>query len=141
MTNTPPPGTPVRNDAELFEVWQSLMGPGGFGVRSIWVIFLDADQRTLPVVVPIDDRPAEPDRLLVGNLAKIVGGLIQSGDAASAALLLSRPGPSHMLDPDRRWARVLHDALGTELSRWPIHLATQDRIQVFAPDDLIAVPA
>src|SRR3954447_9069183 len=46
-------------------------------------------------------------------------------------------GPAGMTDADRRWARALLAGF-RGLTRWPVHLATRDRVQVFAPDDLIA---
>lgn len=113
------------------------MGPGGFGTASVWMVFLDDESRLSPVIVPIDDLPAEPDDQFVGNLAHMVGDLLRDGAAASVALLLSRPGPRAMTDADRRWARALRDAMG-ELPMWPVHLATRGQVQVFAPDDLVA---
>lgn len=133
----PPPGTAVRSNAELAELWRGLMGPGGFGTSSIWIVFLDDEHRLSPVIVPIDDLPAEPDDQFVGNLAYVVGELLRDGAAASVALLLSRPGPRAMTDADRRWARGLRAAM-RELPMWPVHLATHGHVQVFAPDDLLA---
>jgi len=75
-----------------------------------------------------------PDPLFTGNIAKIISDLVSSGVAASVAMLLSRSGPGTMTAQDRQWARALR--LGKH--RWPIHLATCDRVQVFAPDDLVA---
>lgn len=34
--------------------------------------------------------------------------------------------------------RALRAALPAAALRWPLHLATYERVQVFAPDDLIA---
>ncbi len=34
---------------------------------------------------------------------------------------------------------VCQEELGDRLARWPIRLATRDRLQVFAPDDLVSV--
>lgn len=133
----PPPGTPIRSNAELAEVWRGLMGAGGFGTSSLWMVFFDEDSCLSPVIVPIDDLPAEPDDRFVGNLARIIGDLLGGGAAASAALLLTRPGPRAMTDADRQWARALRAALGG-LPMWPIHLATRGHVQVFAPDDLVA---
>ena len=134
----PPPFTPIRTTADLLSAWRGLMGPGGFGTASIWMIFLDDDDRLLPTVQAIDDRPAEPEEHVVRNLTGVLGDLIDGGDVASVALLLSRPGPPGMTEADRRWARALHAALTGPLARWPLHLATRNRVQVFAPDDLIA---
>jgi hypothetical protein len=133
----PPPFTVVRTAAEMFEMWQGLMGGGGFSVPSLWLVFFDDESRMQPVIVPIDDIPAEPDRPLVRNLVSVVAGLIDGGSAASVAVLLSRPGPSAMTESDRCWARALTAELAG-LTAGPLHLATHDRLQVFAPDDLIA---
>jgi len=113
------------------------MGDGGFARSTLWVIFLDGDVRLQPPIMPIEDLPALPDRRMVANLALALGHLHETGDFASAALLLSRPGPAQMTDADRQWARVLREEFAA-ISSWPVHLATRDRVQVFAPDDLIA---
>lgn len=141
MTLKPPHETFVRTATELTELWQDLMGPGGFARRSLWMIFLAVDGELAPVVVPIDDIPIEPDELLLRNLAEIVGALLTDNSLDSAALLFSRPGPSSMLENDRDWARALLSAFGSRLCVWPVHLATTNRIQVFAPDDLVVAPA
>jgi hypothetical protein len=132
------PGTIVRTHAELAGLWETMMGRGGFGVASVWLMFLDAGNRVLPVVVPIDGIPAEPDPGFVSGLARIVSGLVESGDTASVAVLLSRPGEPAMTEADRRWARALRSGLGDEVGVWPVHLATRGQVRVFAPDDLVA---
>jgi hypothetical protein len=131
------PGTVVRSCADLTNLWESLMGPGGFGVTSLWLIFLDADNRLQPAIVPIDDLPTEPDREFLRSLMQIIADLVDSGSTSSVAMLLSRPGPAVISGPDRRWARALRAELGDRLTTWPIHLATPGRVRVFAPDDLL----
>ena len=131
-----PEETYVRTAAELTDLWRGLMGRDGFGRRSLWTIFFYPEGRLSPVVSPIDDVPEEPDDLLVGNLANVVAEVI-SDLRGTVAFLLSRPGPGYMTDGDRRWARTLRASLARDLSPWPVHLGTRDRIHVFAPDDLI----
>ena len=89
--------------------------------------------------MPIDGVPAEPDRRMVGNLGRIVTDLIANTDAASAAVLLARPGPAPMTDGDRRWATALDLPFGGAGRRWPVHLAIGGQVRVVAPDDLIGV--
>jgi hypothetical protein len=137
MTLNRPEDTYVRSAAELTELWQDLMGAGGFGRRSLWLIFLYEDRQLSPVVMPIDDIPADPDAEMLTNLATIVAGLADDTGIATTALLLSRPGSDHVTASDRAWARSSAVAFGA-LSPWPVHLATHGRVRVFAPDDLIA---
>ena len=133
----PEPGTLVRTHAQLARMWRGLMGRGGFGTSTLWLVFFDAESRVHPVILPIDDVPPEPDVQFVHNLAQLVGSLVNGEGVASVALLLSRPGPHAMTEADRRWARSLRAAFG-EHATWPMHLATADQVQVFAPDDLMA---
>jgi hypothetical protein len=138
MTTTPHFEMIIRDNGDLPALWTKLMGPDGFGRRSVWLAFLDRDNRTLPVVIPIDDLPAEPDAAGIRSLAEVAGGVIASGGAATVVVLLSRAGSAAMTSADRRWATALSAGLGHDLSPWPIHLATRGRIQVFAPEDLVA---
>jgi hypothetical protein len=133
MTCYSPRDTVVRTTTDLFLLWQGLMGDGGFSRRSVWLLLLDEKGRPEPTIVPIDDVPSVPDRRSVNGLATLVSGLIAEGIAASIALLVSRPGHRDMTEDDRRWARAL-----APISGWPVHLATTDHVQVFAPDDLVA---
>ena len=116
-----------------------MMGSGGFARTSLWLVFIDDQDRVQPVIVPIDDLPREPDLELIRSLRQVITELLADGGPASVAMLLSRSGPSEMLERDRRWARALRAELGDRLASWPIHLATRDRLQVFAPDDVVAV--
>ncbi len=123
----------IRTEADLHALWRKLMGHDGFSMRSLWLIFLEQDGRTQPLIVPIDDLPDEPHQGFLDGLRRIVSGLITEGVAASVAVLLSRPGHGPMTEADRRWARGLRATLGSEFGRWPVHLATHDQVRVFAP--------
>lgn len=138
MTLKQPHETFVRTEAELTALWRDMMGPGGFGTRSIWHVFFDADGRMAPHIVPIDDIPAEPDDLFLTNLGMAMRESTSGSKIASLAVLLSRPGASVMTASDRRWARELRSTFGPTLCPWPIHLATRNQVTVFRPDDLIA---
>jgi hypothetical protein len=124
----------IRTDTELREFWQEAIGPGGFAQRSVWLVFLTDDGQVQPVIVPIDDVPPSPAPPIIRNLQVILTGLIEDGPVDSVAALLARPGPAAMSDDDRAWAR----SLSALTPRWPVHLATQGLVRVFAADDLIA---
>lgn len=127
---------PVRTDADLYALWKELMGPGGFAQHTLWLLFLRSDGYPAKVIVPIEDIPAEPDPAVIRSLQQILSEL--DADVGSVPMLLSRPGRAGMTAADRRWAAALHADAPPEFCRWPVHLATYNRIQVFAPDDLIA---
>ena len=125
----------VTDEASLYELWQTLMGSGGFARRSIWIVFLEPDGRTIPAINAIDEIPVLPVREFVENLEGIVEQLLDDPGVGSAAFLLSRPGSVNMSSGDRIWARALQNLC--RIGGWPLHLATYDTIRVFAPDDLV----
>lgn len=107
----------ITADADLITLWTGLMGDGGFGRRTLWLVILDDHGRPAPVVVPIDDLPTAPS----GRDARAFGTLLAGlADQGTPILLLSRPGSSAVQDGDRRWAA----ALAPLAPAWPVHLAT-----------------
>ena len=117
------------------------MGDGGFDRRSLWLIFLDDDGRQSDLLVPIDDIPMLPDARDVRAIGGIVGRIRDELGVADVPMLISRPGPAEMTEGDRRWAAALGEAVRDQHPRWPIHLATRNRVQVFSPDDLLGARA
>lgn len=110
---------------------------GGFGRRSLWLIFLDKDGHQSDLIVPIDDIPILPNSRDVAAIADLVARIRDEVGVSDVPMLISRPGSSEMTEGDRRWAVALTEALRGQHPRWPIHLATRDRVQVFAADDLL----
>ncbi len=127
---------PIHTDHDLFRLWQQLMGEGGFGRRSLWLTFLEPDGCPAKLIVPIDDVPEWPDQEVVDRVVWMADQLCEREDLGSVPMCLSRPGSSRMTTADREWAKALRRAAG-ERHPWPVHLATEDHLQVFAPDDLV----
>jgi hypothetical protein len=77
--------------------------------RSLWLIFLAADAVQLPVVVPIDDMPANPDPGTAGSICDVIAHVIRWHESrlwfcnwierqivAAPRLATNRPGsPGH----------------------------------------------
>ncbi len=126
----------IISQPDLEEFWRALMGDGGFGQRSVWLAFFDSGRRPLPVLIPIDELPVEPEPQLA-NLGAMIAGVAHEQDVVAVAMLLSRPGSSAPTARDRRWARGLYGAC-TQLTTqvWPLHLATHDHVSVLDPHDL-----
>jgi hypothetical protein len=135
---SPPLEITIRTDADVRTLWMSLVPPAERQRRSLWLVLLDGDERTLPVAFPFDDPPAEPDTLLCRNLGKILRDLTSTGPAASAVLLLCRPGPEPVTGQDRRWASAIRTELGTGLCHWPLFLATPFGLHSLEADALSA---
>jgi len=128
---------PVRTDGDLLGHWRALMGHGGFARRSLWMVWFDGHGASLPLVVPIDDVPELPDDQLIDNVMRVLAEIIDESEATSAAVLLSRPGAGREGANDLVWARTLLAAARRQgVPLRPVHLATADQVQAFAPDDL-----
>jgi hypothetical protein len=128
----------VHTSADVLSLWTTLVPAAERGDRSLWLTFLDRDGRPLPTVIPIHDRPAEPDRLMCRNLRKILADLASSSPVQCGLLLLCRPGSNVAGAGDHRWAEALRREIGAELCPWPVHLATPAGIQSLETDGLSA---
>lgn len=131
MTNS---RKPLTDQTDLFALWERIVGTPGFARRSLWLVFLDEDHRPLDVIVPIDDIPEEVDVAGVARLLEMARGQVPAG---SIVTMLSRPGGGRVRDSDRAWALAVGDLLADQRPQWPVHLATDEGLQVLAPDDLI----
>ncbi|HEX4017891.1 MAG TPA: hypothetical protein VHX15_14245 [Frankiaceae bacterium] len=114
----------IRTDADVRTLWMSLVPAEERRRRSLWMVFLDADDRTLPMAFPIDDLPATLDTQLRRSLGNILREVTSTSPARSAVLLLCRPGPDAVTAADLGWAAGLRGELGPTLCRWPLQLAT-----------------
>ncbi|HEX6524201.1 MAG TPA: hypothetical protein VF070_30005 [Streptosporangiaceae bacterium] len=103
--------SPVHTDSDvLFRVEQLIDVTYRFR-QSLWLFFLDANQAPLPVVVPIEDVPDDPDPELVGNLCWIIAEVLASSQPdGSVVITLTRPGPPVPGPADRVWHGRLRDA-------------------------------
>ena len=99
---------PLPTDTELVPHLQSLLDRA---VRhQIWVMLLDADAKPLSIVLPSDLGPeADPDE--IDGLADWLRCLSYDFQTATIVLTMERPGPAELVAADRRWLRVLREAL------------------------------
>lgn len=126
----------VHTQAELQAVWSHLMGPWGFGRRSIWMLRFDADHRLLPVVTEIVECDQVPDTELATGLGDALRLLDDDGLGGTFAFLISRPGRG-IDDADRAWGRFLLEVARTAGVRMEmLHLATDAGTRPLPPDDL-----
>ena len=79
--------------------------------RQLWLMFLDGDDRQLPVLMPTD-VPANPGTTDASNLARFISGVNDELDATSIVVALERRGSDEISDDDRAWFRLVRDASG-----------------------------
>ncbi|MGY1665948.1 hypothetical protein [Geodermatophilus sp. SYSU D00696] len=123
---------PVRSSLALTRRWVSLLQPLTFGRRSLWLTWLGADCRQSPVLLPVDDVPALPDRRLLTGLLEVHREVAThlTGDGVHLAAALCRPGEPEAVEDDHEWADALHEVLDDSLDgTWSLHLAAGGRVE------------
>ena len=113
MTRLPAPRDlpPLLTDDDIRCRVETLIAPA-LRDGTLWLFFLDGDQRQSPVLAPIEDLPPMPDGLvdnLGGVLEGVLPGLATDMGPGSVVFVRERLGPAHVLAADRAWA----DALAT----------------------------
>ncbi|MGI8576946.1 MAG: hypothetical protein ACR2KG_03315 [Nocardioidaceae bacterium] len=130
---------PLRTQHDLYQHWRSLMGRLGFSHPSLWILFIAADRKVTSILTQIEDLAACPDAELLVHLMRLSGRLLRSDVfGGSVAFLVSRPGPAQVTESDRAWAcGLIEAAADADVRIEPVHLANNEDLRVFAPDDLI----
>ena len=103
--------------------------------RTLWFVMLDRERRPLPVIVPIDHVPDEPEVLMVSNLGQAWHEILQDEPGSSVVLMLERPGPAAASFDDLAWRVALRSAAeehGITLAAF--FLATADGVRPLTPD-------
>jgi hypothetical protein len=109
---------PVHTDSDVLLRIQQLIEPAVRKRHSLWLFFLDRNQQQLPVVVPIDDVPDDPDPELVGNLCWIIAEVLGDHEPeGSVVFALTRPGTASPDGFDRIWHDRLRDAAAVHNAR------------------------
>ena len=130
---------PVRTQEDLHRLWRSLMGPLGFGRRSVWLLVLDEDGQPTGALLQIEDLPLFPDAEQSASFTDFCRDLIDEVGAGQIAFLLTRPGRAGITEGEQRWGEALQDVLRRAgLPVWPVHRANDHELVVIAPDDLAA---
>lgn len=124
MTKPPLADVPVRTPEQLTQRWRKLLDPPTFSARSLWLTWLD-NSLMLPVVLPVDDVPAVPDRLLLANVLHVSEAIVESHATGPAhvAMALCRPGRASVTKDDQAWADGLREAFEDASGTWSLHLA------------------
>jgi hypothetical protein len=104
--------------------------------RQIWFLFVDDEDRQLPLLIPVQDPPSQPkeddDRRFAGLLANAWDQV----DARGFVVVLERFGGMTLTPADSAWARTLTDAAAlSPLRLHGILLSHARGVRWVTPDD------
>ncbi len=104
------PGDRIADDVELLELARYLADSSRPGERDLTLTWLDADDRLLGVIVPLDDVPTVPDTGTSRGLGALLHDVLdEHAPGGSVVAVLGRPGDSSVGDGDRAWNRALRE--------------------------------
>lgn len=125
MPTRPHPTVPVTSDVELTERWRALLQlDGPPSRRTLFLAWLRRDGNMVPLLMPVEDVPLEPDRVALGSLVTLHGTVAETEDVGPGdlhlALLLERRGPAGLSPDDHAWCSaveaLLRDRSGVDCS-------------------------
>jgi hypothetical protein len=123
---------PLSTDALIQQRAAALIGKAIR--RQLWVMFLDGNDAQLPVLVPIDGMPTEPEG--DGRLSQALRELVDGVGAHSVILVLERYGGQELTASDVAWAGALHDAAASaDIRLRAILLSHRHGVRWVAQDD------
>ena len=116
MSTRPHPTVPVTSDAELTERWRALLQlDGPPSRRTLFLAWLRPDGTMVPLLMPVEDVPLEPDRGALGNLVTVHATVAETEDVhpdeLHLALLLERHGPAGLSPDDHAWCSAVEALL------------------------------
>ncbi|CAN5136125.1 hypothetical protein BH11ACT3_BH11ACT3_08270 [soil metagenome] len=125
---------PLVSDDDVLERVTVLVGHGIR--RQAWLMFLDDENRQLPLLMPTD-LPRKPRRDDAHRFAEFLSDLVEVVDAAAVVLTLERPASEELTEADLAWLRMMRSGCriaGVRL-RGPL-LAHRSGVRWIAADDL-----
>jgi hypothetical protein len=127
---------PLRTDEDVLRRVDLLVDQDARQERSIWLLFLAANGVQLPVVVPIDSVPEQPDLTSARSLCWVIAEALRTNVPGGYAIVaLTRPGAATANRIDRDWATTLHRAAGDRgASIRMVCLATPAGVSLVSPD-------
>jgi hypothetical protein len=131
---------PLTSQAAIEERVALLIGRAAR--RQIWLLFLDDEDRQLPLLIPIQDPPLQPKADDDVTFAAQLAHIQDQTDASGFVAVLERFGGVNLTPADSAWARMLADA--ATLSPLRLHgilLSHARGVRWIAPDDYAAAPS
>jgi hypothetical protein len=128
------PNQPLADDAALLAFAKFLNDGVPPRWRTLWFVMLDGERRALPVIVPLDHVPEEPDMRMVNELGHAWHEMLRGETGASILLMLERPGSADTSSEDHAWGVALRAAAAEhDLAVAGFFLATADGVADLTP--------
>lgn len=129
--------TPLTTDAELVPFLQTLLE--GAYRRQVWVMLLDEHSKPMPVAIPTA-VPKEPDPEDVEGFADFMRCAALDVARSTLVVTFERPGPSHPVERDLRWLKLLREACAeTGVGFRGPFLLLGNEVRQVPPDDYAGV--
>lgn len=115
----------IQTQSDLEQAWRTLMGPLGFGGHSVWLILLEPDGTTTPMIMEITESEEPLDEQMQASLAELLRLVTtETLPDGRVAFLRTRPGRDGLGPADREWARGLYAACRlAEVRHEVVHVA------------------
>jgi len=130
------PDLPLTTDEDVTERVRDLVGRAAR--RQLWLFFLDADDRQLPVLLPVTDFPPSPDGGQADHLAASLAAVVAELDAAQVVVVWERRLDDRATPLDRAWAARLAEACRAARVRLRGQLLShRTGVRWIAPDEFV----
>jgi hypothetical protein len=127
---------PLTTDSEIEARVADLIGRAN--QRQVWLLFLDADDVQMQLLLPIDGMPLRPDDSIAG-FATLVASAMCEIEASSVIVVIERYADAAITESDRLWARAISAAFSERSLRLRALLISHRRgVRWFAADDFLS---
>jgi hypothetical protein len=101
---------PLSSDDLIERRVASLIGRAQ--ARQVWLLFVHHDGVQSPLIMPVSDAPAVPDRADLPRWSRVIREASEAVGAAAVILVLERYAGERLSDADRAWARFTAEGCG-----------------------------
>jgi hypothetical protein len=127
---------PLTSDTLIEERVRILIGRAH--QRQLWLLFLDRQDVQLPVLIPVDSLPGDPEPSATVAVIGRVLDLMEDIGSHALIIVWERYGSSTLTPQDLAWARSLASAC--HQARVPLRamlLSHRSGVRWIAPDDYV----
>ena len=107
---SPATAPPLRTDDDVARRVAALVGCATRD-DTLWLLFVDGDDRQAPVVMPVEELTGPPDGEVIAAIGEVLDGILPdlatATGAGSVVFVRERLGPDFVVPADRAWAEAL----------------------------------